>query len=622
MSAAQRSSLTRTMTSRSLRLQDTPAPAATSTPAAADYAQQLHAAILATRETILTEQAAAAADRNTALGGLDVSRQTFADARHSLSDANAALAVTTFLDRKLGDANLTATNLVALAQHSDTEAIGTTAAMADAATSIKAAAVALDQVIMDANGVAGITKNNDKDRPIDNAAQAAVVAAAKVGQSVEELKRLALCANIQAARPSTAAPVQAGQANQTSVSALLTSLDATVKSTTEALTKAQAARTTDLTALFHHSQAFTVASRDDAALIHSVRVIDQISNFSLAASIHNLPEGEEPQNKAGLRATWDDAIAKTNVSITCFAVPSAYVPSFDFAAAVAAETKKYGTVVVFYKAGGKPAEGARPPHHADLSVDSNGEIIDFGRSYSLFALLTPLPEHGPRNATHFSFPTPSITATVQLGFAKEPQVYKLPGGAFVALFTNATPTKSVAAYRLFFSPTETLTRLHGDELKIADALNAAGYVEIIPRQVRFVAPSTHALAQSIWEKLTGEIPETKLGPTANEPAGLERWLKPSEKQLASTYVVLFSPFAKEEGDTRKGFNLGRYSDMYGDLFDLDHRTYRGFVLAVGVSEAGVRQAANVLSKPTEVFFGAPPPEPLPAASADRKPAQK
>lgn len=621
MSAAQRSSLTRTMTSRSLRLQDTPAPAAASTPAAADYAQQLHAAILATRETILTEQAAAAADRNTALGGLDVSRRTFADARHSLSDANAALEVTTFLDRKLGDANLTATNLVALAQHSDTEAIGTAAAMADAATAIKAAAVALDQVIMDANGVAGITKNNDKDEPINTSAQAAVAAAAKVGQAVEELKSLALRANIQAARPSSAAPVQAGQANQASVSALLTTLDATVKSTTENLAKAQATRTTDLTDLFHHSQAFTVASSDDAALIQSVRVIDRISNFSLAASIHNEPEGEEPQKKAGLRATWDDAIAKTNASITCFAVPSAYVPSFDYAAAVVAEQKKYGTVVEFSKAGGKPADGARPPHHADLSIDSTGEPIAFGSSYSLFALLTPLREQGPRNATHFSFPTPSITATVQLGFASAPRIYRLPDNAFVALFTDAVPTESVASYRLFFSPTETLARLPGDELKIADALNAAGYVEL-SRKDHSLAVSAHELAQSIWKTLTSEIPETKLGPTANEPAGLERWLKPSEKQFAATYVVLFSPFAQEEKGTGGEFKLGRYSDMYGDLFDLDHRTYRGFVLAVGVSADGVRQAANVLSKPTEVFFDAPPPEPMPAASADRKSAQK
>src|SRR3954469_7637917 len=90
----------------------------TSTP---DYAQQLHAAILTTREAILTQHSTADAGRGAALGGLAVARRTFADARIGLKNANATNMVTAFLDQKLGDANQTALNAVALAENANTE---------------------------------------------------------------------------------------------------------------------------------------------------------------------------------------------------------------------------------------------------------------------------------------------------------------------------------------------------------------------------------------------------------------------------------------------------------------------------------------------------------------------
>jgi len=173
---------------------------------------------------------------------------------------NASRHVTSFLDQKLGDANQTGLNTVALSTNANAAAQAAASAMGDAATSIKAAAAAVETVIMDVSKIAGLTNTNDRRDPINDAADRAMDAVMKVGKSIDELKCLALIANVQAARPLTQPILQASQANQTSISNLLSTFDAMLKSSTDAVAAAQVARTTDLNDLFSQSEAFTVAT--------------------------------------------------------------------------------------------------------------------------------------------------------------------------------------------------------------------------------------------------------------------------------------------------------------------------------------------------------------------------
>lgn len=642
--SAQRSSHSRSSQARHRRQPQViavpPAAAAPTTPSTPDYAQQLHSAILTTREAILTENSTADASRDAALGGLDVARRTFADARIGLKGAVANNAVTAFLDQKLGDANQTALNAVTLSENATAEAQASTAAMGDAATSIKAAAASVEKVIMDVNSVAGLTNTNDRDDEINKAAHDAVVAVARLGKSVDELKCLALIANVQAASPRTLAIQQAAQANQTSIANLLATFDATLKATTDAVTTAQAARTTDLTDLFNQSASYTIASSNDHALGKAVEVMDSISNDSLTVVVKNAPllgaagataaeekkgvkpaarekpavkskganvVGADSQAIAGFEASWEfpAEVAKFTVAMTCFAVPVADAPSFDYQAALLAQ--KSGYCATFTGKGGEQP-GLPRTGSVVLQRDSNGQPIEFGSSYRIFALRSPDADHGPQTATDFSFPTPPITATVLLEFPAVPQLYPpnattpaLPHNAFVAIFEAAQPLDAIDNFRLFFAPTEVLERGKDNELIIADALNAASFSQLDADSGEDnIHPQT--LANALWKQINGEVSTggSKPPPT---PATLVDWIEKATSGDGPYFVVYFSPFATKEGPSGKGFFLARYTDMYGDLFDLDDRSYKALVLAVGMEVASGegQKAANVLSKPSAAF---------------------
>ncbi len=645
MSAAHRSSRpSRTRSRQQRAIIATPSPS--TTPAApassytSSYANQLHAAILATREAILTEHSNADANRSAALGGLDVTRRTFADARFGLKNAVATRAVTAFLDQKLGDANETGLNTVALSENANTEAQNAATTMNDAASSIKAAAAAVETVIVDVNGIAGVTNANDRDDPINRAAHEAVLAVAKLGKSVDELKCLALIANVQAASPKTGPVVQATQANQNNISNLLATFDAALKSATSAVGDAQTARTSDLNDLFNQSEAFTVAASDDHALGSAITIMDRISNDALTVTVKNSPStgpleaavGDEKkagkkspgkpgragrgddQAVAGFKASWDlsEEIAKETVLMTCFAVPLADAQSFDFQSAVAAykagNCESYPPQGTPIKPGGIGRTG-----HVILQKDSNGDHIQFGEQYRIFALRTPDEKHGPQTATQFSFPTPQIASTVLLTFPAAPQVYPpapglgtkepaepLPHNAFVAIFPAATPLDSIAEHRLFFAPVEVIEREKDAELIIADALNAAAYSELTPTDA--VAHPPADLARKIWHQVYSEVPSGGKRPPP-VPASLENWIKQVTSGVGPFFVVYFSPFATTEGQTKDGYFVGRYTDMYGDLFDLDDRAYEAYVLAVGDENPSGdgQKAANVLSAPSAAF---------------------
>lgn len=608
----------------------------------ATYAAQLHASILATRESILTAHSTADANRSAALGGLDVARHTFADARYGLKNAVANRAVVAFLDQKIGDANETALNTVGLAQSSNTRAQTAASTMNDAASSIKAAASAVEAVIVDVNGVAGVTNVNDGTDAINNAAHDAVDAVANLGKAIDELKCLALIANVQAACPRTAPVVQATQANQSNLSNLLATFDATLKTAVAAVTDAQTARTTDLNDLFAQSETFTVAASDDQALGKAITKIDSVSNDSLTAVVQNssatavsepatadekrpgkssrekgaaarattrVVPGDE-QTVAGFKASWTLAapIQEQTVAMTCFVVPVADAPSFDFQAAITAVTA--GNCETMNKQEGQPfpAEGS-----LSLLKDSNGDPVRFGEQYRIFALRSPDEAHGPQTATHFSFPTPPITSTVLLTFPGAPQVYPppasgsgkqadpLPHNAIVAIFPAASPLESIDSHRLFFAPIEVIEKEQDAELIIADALNAASFSELPTKYALTNIPDN--LAHTLWKQIYSEVPSGGKRPPP-VPDAFESWVDAATEGTGPFFVVYLSPFATTEGFVKdKGFFVGRYTDMYGDLLDIEERAYEAYALAVGKENQTLdgQEAANVLSDPSPGF---------------------
>lgn len=593
-------------------------PAATTT-TAPDYPQQLHDAILATRNTLLANRATADGTSVTALGSLDVSRRTFADARLALADAHAGLTVSSYLDRKLVDASLTAGNGVTLATSSNTRAVATTAAVALAATSIKAASDAVDVVTRDVNGIAGITKSNDIDEPVDKAAKTAVEAVEKVARAVEQLKSLALLANIEAARPSTAAALQAAQASQASVAAILGTANSALAASNTAVTNAQAARTTDLTDLFSKSGQFTIAARDDVGLGTAITVVDRVENASLRASVNNAPELRGGPEVPGLQALCDlePDVADDTREVRFYAVPSGEVVSFDFEAAH--KSRSYARFAFDEKTHfGKRKD--KVPCGALLRKDTDDHVLRYGQSYSVFFLR--IPKVGQPRATDFSFATPPITSTVLLKFPEKPALFALPNGAFVTAFAGTDHAESVSAYQLFFAPSDVYEKAPGAELLIAGTLTAASYTSFDAKTQSCTHKGsvvTAAIRQEFLQEMRafGPIPKELKDQIdlALKPVG--KWIQ--ERHPTLRYLAYFSPNATKDGWQKGGgFTIARYNDMYGDFFDFERRAYYGLALAVGLIDRKLlQQAANVLSDPSVIFPPKADPEPSPV-DATRK----
>lgn len=590
-----------------------------------DYPQQLHDAIQATRNAILAERATADGTCDTALGALDISRRTFADARLALADAGANLGVAGYLDRKLVDANLTALNGVTLATASNTRATATTTAVALAATSIRAASDAVDAVTRDVNGIAGITKSNDADEPVDRAAKAAVEAVAKAARAVEQLKTLALHANIEAARPRTAAALLAAQTSQAAVAAILGTADTALAASTAAVTTAQAARTADLEDLFTKTGQFTIAARDDAALGTTVTVIDRVGNASLRVSVHNLPDGKDGHEMPGLQAICDFDLetAAATRAVRFFAVPAADVASFDFEAA---HKSSHHTEWGYEETHRFPKKDAKAAYTAVLRKDTDGHVIRYGQSYCIFFLR--LPRHGAPRATDFSFATPPITSTVLLTFPAKPVIFPLINGTFVTAFVGTDHPESVASYQLFYAPTDVYEKGTGEELLVAGTLTAASFTTVDAKKQSCTHPAAtlHALRAELLEELKvfGRVPKEIRESIEQALKPLEKWLGESHGGTAK-YVTYFSPFSHKAGWQKEGgYSIGRYTDMYGDLFDLDRRAYYALALATGVIDRRLlQQAANVLSPasspfPSQIVPAALPPD----ESSTRKPAKK
>ena len=150
-----------------------------------------------------------------------------------------------------------------------------------------------------------------------------------------------------------------------------------------------------------------------------------------------------------------------------------------------------------------------------------------------------------------------------------------------------------------------------DELVIADALNAAGYTDLTGAIPLSKLPAE--LPNRIWKEIASEVVggEKHLKEFA-EP--LKAWLQATTSAFESFYVVYFSPFATTEGPEGV-FSIGRYTDMYGDLLDLDERAYFAYALAVGAAKNGETQAEDVLSDRSAKFPTNVPVPPLPAVSS-------
>jgi hypothetical protein len=576
-----------------------------------DHARQLRDAVQTARDAILAGRAAADGTSEAARGALDVARRTFAEARTALADAQANVAVASYLDRKLVDANLTALRAARLADGAESRAEAATAAIAAAAGAIKAASEAVGVVTRDVNGIAGITRSNDQDEPVDEAAKAAVRAVGKAALAVERLKSLALGANIEAARPRSSAALQAAQSSQSGIAAILETADRALQAGNAAVAAAQSARSADLEDLFAKSTQFAIASRDDDALGLAVTVVDRVGNASLRVSVHNDGATKDEPEGPGLHAACDLApeTAAATREVRFFAVPASEAASFDFEAAH--KSRHYAK----FEMDENPVPPRRESKIACAAVvrrDSENHPLQYGHSYSVFFLR--IPRQGSARGSDFSFAAPPFTSSMLLGFTERPAVFPLAHGAFVAAFPGAEPEEGIGSYQLFFAPAGNYEKAHGAWQ--AGTLDVASFttLEAGSQACDPSAGTVPAVRQEFIRELRafGPIPRG-LG------EGLDGALKPLEKWIASrrsSYVAYLSPFASSTGWRKEGaFAVARYTDMYGDYFDLWRESYRAVVLAVtSVDQKRLRQAANILSPASAPF---PPPA---EETAPRKPA--
>lgn len=577
----------------------------TSTASSPDFAQQLYEALATTRSSVLDRFNAAGADTTTAVGAYNVSRHTFADARLSLDNAADGHRVASYLDRQLVNASLTAANAVALATNSNTRAVAATTAMATAAGNIKAAANSVDTLTNTINGVAGVTKSNDLDEPVDTAARAAVEAVAKVAHAVEILQSMSLAANVEASRTQTAAALQAVTASQGAVGGILTTANNALAASQAALEAAQTARATDLSDLFDKNAQFTVAAREQAGLAAALGVIDRVGNCSLRVRVSNVTVSRDNPDHivAGLEASCElsAALAADTAEVRFFAVPADHAASFDFQTARRAH---HASCIV------RPQKkGARKPVTctAQLEKDTARDHLRFGESYVVFFLRVPAraghAAPSELRATDFSFPTPPITATVPLTFPTAPVIFPLLNGAFLTVFQGVKEEAYASAYQVFHSPADTYKLSGADELVVANNLTAANYIS--------VAAGTHAcknpakVTQSIERQFHKDMKvhahvdrqalHAKLAP-------FTAWIRKHARGNRHAYVVYTNPFATKAGWKAGGFTIGRYADMYGDVFTLDRRDYVALALAVGSFDRKLlQQAANTLSPASNPF---------------------
>lgn len=588
-----------------------------------DYSQLLYDELSATRTTLLTQLGAATAATDTALGAYNVSQQTFADARLRLQDTTDAERVAAYLDRQLVNASLTAKNVVALAADSTAKATATTTAVALASANIKAARHAVDTLTNTINGIAGVTKSNDVNEPVDKAARTAVEAVAKVALVADELLSSSLAAAIIASQPEAAAAQQALTDSSNSIAGILSTADAAFTASQAAMQAAQTARATDLADLFGYKAQFAIAATASTALDKTIGVVDAVANRSLTAHIQNTSETKKDRTveKAGLAAScvFPDRLSRHTAEVRFFAVPASQASSFDFQTACTNTDFVPGTILV------NPKEPHLIRYRAQLDHDATSASLSFGESYVVFFLRIPRGESastpGEPRATDFSFPTPAITCSVQLAFPVAPGVFPLLDGAFLMAFAGAHDEGYIGSYEVFFSPADTYLNSNREELLIANTLNAANYVSVPAR-----ANGATRLA-GLEAALTRQVVHDKRSLTDNEQKALEDALAAffawADKlpESGRVYLVYYSPFATKSGrDDKTGIWIGRYTDMNGDPFVLARRRYVALVLAVGsVDRQGLKQAANVLSDPSAPFLdgGNPPaaPQPPPAAAS-------
>ena len=120
------------------------------------------------------------------------------------------------------------------------------------------------------------------------------------------------------------------------------------------------------------------------------------------------------------------------------------------------------------------------------------------------------------------------------------------------------------------------------------------------------APDPHALACAIHRELAAEHGMDSTcapgRPASSDSDGLENWLQLHAARLRSGCLVLCSPTATKIGLQSAGYAIGTYTDIYGNLLDLETRRYRALVLAVGAVDAqGNALAAEALSPPSQIF---------------------
>lgn len=182
-------------------------------PTAPDHRAQLRQTFLVSRDHLLAQHQTALAAQACAAQVRAVHKRTLAETEADFAEARARLLCVAQLERALLDTRTSASDAAALAARAQEDAGATIAAMAAASSAAVATATAVDDLTMSVNSLAGITRANDANAPIDQAAKKAVAAIADAARASEKLKSLVMLAHVAATQTTTALLRDAAAAN-------------------------------------------------------------------------------------------------------------------------------------------------------------------------------------------------------------------------------------------------------------------------------------------------------------------------------------------------------------------------------------------------------------------------
>lgn len=247
------------------------------TSTASDHRAQLRQTFLVSRDHLLAQHQTALAAQACAAQVRDVHERTLAETEADLAEARARLICVAQLERALLDTRTAASDAATLATRAHEDATTTIAAMAAASSSAVATATAIEDLTVSINSLAGITRANDANEPIDRAAQAAVAAVPDAARASEKLKSLVMLAHVAATQATAALLRDAAPANAQTCGELSAKAAELARRAAEAVHEANRSRAAATAALLDHPPSRGASPAQPAILQQAIQHVGRLA---------------------------------------------------------------------------------------------------------------------------------------------------------------------------------------------------------------------------------------------------------------------------------------------------------------------------------------------------------